>query len=41
MSAERAVGSLPFAQVSTPRGLAALAGALLAAAYAWRRWPTS
>jgi competence protein ComEC len=37
----RAVGSLPFAQVSTPRGLAALAGALLAAAYAWRRWPTS
>ncbi len=37
----RAIGSLPFAQVSSLRGLAAVAGALLAAAYAWRRWPTS
>jgi competence protein ComEC len=37
----RAIGSLPFAQVSSARGLAALIGALLAAAYAWHRWPTS
>jgi competence protein ComEC len=36
-----AIGGLPFAQVSTTRGLAALVGVLLAAAYAWRRWPTS
>jgi competence protein ComEC len=36
-----AIGSLPFAQVSTLRGLAAFCGALLAAAYAWWRWPTS
>jgi competence protein ComEC len=35
------IGSLPFAQVSTSRGLAALLGVLLAAAYAWRRWQTS
>ena len=34
-----AIGSLPFAQVTTYRGLAATAGAVLAAAYAWRRWP--
>jgi competence protein ComEC len=37
----RALGSLPFAQVSSLRGLAAVSGVLLAAAYAWRRWPTS
>ena len=37
----RVIGGLPFAQVSTTRGLAALVGVLLAAAYAWRRWPTS
>jgi competence protein ComEC len=36
-----AIGSLPFAQVTTYRGLAAVGGAVLAAAYAWRRWPTS
>jgi competence protein ComEC len=35
------VAALPFAQVSTARGLAAVVGVLLAAAYAWRRWPTS
>jgi competence protein ComEC len=34
-----AIGSLPFAQVTTHRGLAAVAGNVLAAAYAWRRWP--
>ena len=38
----RLVGGLPFAQVSSSRGGAALAGfALLAAAYAWRRWRSS
>jgi competence protein ComEC len=38
----RVVGGLPFAQVSSKRGGAALAGcALLAAAYAWRRWRSS
>jgi len=37
----RAIGSLPFAQVSSWRGLAALGGGLLTAAYAWRRWPTN
>jgi competence protein ComEC len=37
----RAIGSLPFAQVTSYRGLAALSGAGLAAAYAWRRWPRS
>jgi competence protein ComEC len=36
-----AVAALPFAQISTGRALAAVAGAGLAAAYAWRRWPTS
>lgn len=36
-----AIGSLPFAQVSSLRGLAAFGGVLLAAAYAWRRWPTN
>jgi competence protein ComEC len=36
-----AVGSLPFAQVSTTHGLAGAGGVVLAAAYAWRRWPTS
>jgi competence protein ComEC len=35
----RLVGGLPFAQVSSNRGGAALAAsALLVAAYAWRRW---
>ncbi len=33
------IGSLPFAQVTSYRGLAAAAGVVLAAAYAWRRWP--
>jgi competence protein ComEC len=37
----RAIGSLPFARITTYQGLAALAGALLLAAYAWRRWRTS
>jgi competence protein ComEC len=38
----RAIGGLPFAQVRSTRGAAALAGcALLAAAYAWRRWRSS
>jgi ComEC/Rec2-related protein len=36
-----AIGSLPFAQVRSGRGLAGIAGALLAATYAWRRWRTS
>jgi competence protein ComEC len=36
-----AIGSLPFAQITTYRGLAATAVAVLAAAYAWRRWPTT
>jgi competence protein ComEC len=35
------VAAFPLAQVSTARGLACVGGALLAAAYAWRRWPTS
>ena len=35
------IGSLSFAQVSTSRGLAGVVGVLLAAAYAWRRWPTT
>jgi hypothetical protein len=35
------VAALPLAQVSTARGLAGVVGVLLAAAYAWRRWPTS
>jgi competence protein ComEC len=34
----RAIASLPCAQVSTSRGLAAFLGTVLAAAYAWRRW---
>jgi competence protein ComEC len=38
----RLVGGLPFAQVRSGRAAAALAvGALLAAAYAWRRWRQS
>jgi competence protein ComEC len=38
----RAIGGLPFAQVSSTRGgLALAAGALLVAAYAWRRWRSS
>jgi competence protein ComEC len=37
----RSIGSLPFAQVTTARGLAAVTCAVLAAAYAWRRWPRS
>jgi hypothetical protein len=38
----RAIGGLPFAQVSSTRGGAALGGcALLGAAYAWRRWRSS
>jgi hypothetical protein len=38
----RLIGGLPFAQVSSTRGGAALgAGALLGAAYAWRRWRSS
>ncbi len=36
-----AIGSLPFAQVTSDRGLAALAGGGIAAAYAWHRWRTS
>jgi competence protein ComEC len=37
-----AIGSLPFAQVSSTRGGVALAAcALLASAYAWRRWRSS
>jgi competence protein ComEC len=35
------IGSLPFAQLTTGRQLAGLAGAVLASAYAWRRWRTS
>jgi predicted membrane metal-binding protein len=35
----RTVGSLPFAQVSTTRGLAGFLGVVMAAAYAWRQWP--
>jgi hypothetical protein len=38
----RLVGGLPFAQVSSSLGGLTLAGfALLAAAYAWRRWQSS
>jgi competence protein ComEC len=37
----RALGSLPFSEVSTPRGLATLAVVLLAGAYAWSRWRRS
>jgi competence protein ComEC len=38
----RLVGGLPFAQVTSSRGGAALAaGGVLAAAYAWRRWRIS
>jgi competence protein ComEC len=37
----RLFGSLPFAEVQTDRGLAAAAGVLLVAAYAWWRWQTS
>jgi competence protein ComEC len=37
----RLLGSLPFAEISSNRGLAALASVLLVAAYAWARWRTS
>jgi competence protein ComEC len=37
----RAIAAVPFAYVRTARGLEALAGTLLLAAYAWRRWRTS
>jgi competence protein ComEC len=37
----KAIGSIPFAEIQSPRGLAALAGALLPAAYAWHRWQRS
>jgi competence protein ComEC len=37
----RVVGSLPFAQVRRPEVLVGLAGMLLVAAYAWRRWQRS
>jgi competence protein ComEC len=35
------IGSLPFAEVTSGRGLAAVLGAGVAAAYAWWRWRTS
>jgi competence protein ComEC len=37
----RAIGSLPFAEVQSLRGLAVVAGTLLLAAYAWRRCRTT
>lgn len=37
----RFTGGLPYAQVSSARGLAAVAGVVVAGAYAWRRCPTS
>jgi len=37
----RAIASIPGAQITDGRDLAGLAGVLLAAAYAWRRWRTS
>jgi len=38
----RAIGGLPFAEVTSTRGGIALAGCgLLGAAYAWRRWRNS
>jgi competence protein ComEC len=38
----RVIGGLPFAQVSSTRGGAALAACVfVAAAYAWRRWRSS
>ena len=37
----RAIGSLPLAQVGSARGLAGVAGTLLAAAYLWRRLPAA
>jgi competence protein ComEC len=37
----RAVGALPFAQVSGRHAALVVAGLLVAAAYAWRRWRTS
>ncbi len=37
----RAIGSLPFARITTYRGLAALIGVLLLGAYAWRRCRTT
>jgi competence protein ComEC len=36
-----AIGSLSFAEIRSGRGLAALVGTAVAAAYAWRRWRTS
>ena len=36
-----AIGSLPFARITSYQGLAALLGSLLLATYAWRRWRTS
>ena len=33
------IGSLPFAQVTSYRPLAGVGGAVVVAAYAWRRWP--
>ena len=37
----RLIGSLPFAEIQSGRGLAAFLGILLLAAYAWHRWRTS
>jgi competence protein ComEC len=37
----KSIGSLPFAELSTWRGLSLLVGALLGTTYAWRRWRTS
>ncbi len=37
----RTLGSVPFAEISTTRGLAALVGVLLVATYAWARWRRS
>jgi competence protein ComEC len=37
----RAVAAVPFAQIDGRAGALAVAGSLVAAAYAWRRWRTS
>jgi competence protein ComEC len=37
----KSIGSLPFAELSTWRGLSLLVAVLLSATYAWRRWRTS